>query len=149
MSKKLKKIRVFTLGDSSVGKTCFILHFIENRFQEIHLVTSGIDLKTKVVQLENGQSYQVDFYDTAGQEKYRAISANSIKSADGIILMYDITNQKSYDDITNWIKSVKEHKGPNFPMILIGNKLDLKEKRIVSKEEGIELASQYNLNFLK
>ena len=117
--KKLEKIKVFTLGDGDVGKTCFIVHYTENTFQEIHVTTTGIDLKTKEVQLENGTTYQVDFVDTAGQERFRAISVNSIKSADGIILMYDITRQKTYDDISIWMESIKENKGENFPMILL------------------------------
>ena len=147
--KKLEKIKVFTLGDGDVGKTCFIVQYTENKFQEIHLTTTGIDLKTKEVQLENGTTYQVDFVDTAGQERFRAISVNSIKSADGIILMYDITRQKTYDDISIWMESIKENKGDNFPMILIGNKSDLEEQRAVSKEEGEELALKYKLKFFE
>ena len=145
----LEKIKVFTLGDGSVGKSCFILKYTEDKFQQSHLITTGIDLKSKVEKLENGKEYRVDFYDTAGQERFQSISLNSIKSADGIILMYDITRQKTYDNISVWMESVKECKGENFPMILIGNKSDLEQKRIISKEEGEELALKYKLKFFE
>ena len=148
-NQKLPKIRIFTLGDGGVGKSCFIIKYTEDRFEENHLLTTGIDLRSKVVQLENGKTYKVDFYDTAGQERYRSISVNSIKSAEGIILMYDITKQKSYDDITEWMDNVKQIKGTDFPMILIGNKSDLENQRIVSKEEGEELALKFNLKFFE
>ena len=148
-NQKLPKIRVFTLGDGGVGKSCFIIKYTEDRFEESHLLTTGIDLRSKVVQLENGKTYKVDFYDTAGQERYRSISVNSIKSAEGIILMYDITKQKTYDDITEWMENVKQIKGTDFPMILIGNKSDLENQRIVSKEEGEELALKFNLKFFE
>ena len=148
-NQKLPKIRIFTLGDGGVGKSCFIIKYTEDRFEENHLLTTGIDLRSKVVQLENGKTYKVDFYDTAGQERYRSISVNSIKSAEGIILMYDITKQKTYDDITEWMENVKQIKGTDFPMILIGNKSDLENQRIVSKEEGEELALKFNLKFFE
>ena len=148
-NQRLPKIRIFTLGDGGVGKSCFIIKYTEDRFEENHLLTTGIDLRSKVVQLENGKTYKVDFYDTAGQERYRSISVNSIKSAEGIILMYDITKQKTYDDITEWMENVKQIKGTDFPMILIGNKSDLENQRIVSKEEGEELALKFNLKFFE
>ena len=148
-NQRLPKIRIFTLGDGGVGKSCFIIKYTEDRFEENHLLTTGIDLRSKVVQLENGKKYKVDFYDTAGQERYRSISVNSIKSAEGIILMYDITKQKTYDDITEWMENVKQIKGTDFPMILIGNKSDLENQRIVSKEEGEELALKFNLKFFE
>ena len=148
-SGQLQKIKVFTIGDTTVGKTCFIVQFTEKRFEETHLLTAGIDLKSKVVELKDGKKFQVDFYDTAGQERYRSIAANSIKSADGIILMYDITSQKSYDNISKWMSDIIVIKGNDFPMILIGNKIDLEDKRIISKEEGDELASKYNIKLFE
>ena len=97
----------------------------------------------------NEKEYRIEFYDTAGQERYRAISLNSIKSADGIVLMYDITNQKSFDDISNWMKNIRQLQGNEFPMILVGNKCDLESKRIVTYEEGIELSKTYKIPFFE
>ena len=146
---KLKKIKIFTLGNACVGKTCFILKFTENKYENSHIMTAGIDLKMKIIELSNKKRYNIFFYDTAGQEKFKSISANSIKSADGIILMYDITNQKSYDDISCWMNSIIEHKGKGFPMVLLGNKCDLENERIISTEEGYDLAQKYSLKFFE
>ena len=143
------KINIFALGNSEVGKTCFILKFTDNVFQEVHLMTAGIDLKTKVVEHSNGKKYKINFYDTAGQERYRSISVNSVKNSDGIVLMYDITKQKSFDDLNIWMNSIKQIKKEGFPMVLVGNKCDLEEKRIVSEEEGKELAEKFGLKFFE
>ena len=146
---KLKSIKIFTLGNSSVGKSCFILKFTENKFEYEHLMTAGINLKMKTIELPNKKRFKIKFYDTAGQERFKSISSNSIKSADGVILMYDITNQKSYDDISIWMENIIEHKGQEFPMVLLGNKCDLDEQRIISIEEGNELAQKFNLKFFE
>ena len=143
------KINIFALGNSEVGKTCSILKYTDNVFQEVHLMTAGIDLKTKIIEHSNGKIYKINFYDTAGQERYRSISVNSIKNSDGIVLMYDITKQKSYEDISIWIESIKQIKKEDFPMILLGNKCDLEDKRVVSEEEGEELANKFGLKFFE
>ena len=143
------RINIFALGNSEVGKTCFILKFTDNVFQEVHLMTAGIDLKTKIINHSNGKKYKINFYDTAGQERYRSISVNSVKNSDGIVLMYDITKQKSYDDLNIWMDSIKQIKKEGFPMVLVGNKCDLEEKRIVGEEEGKELAAKFGLKFFE
>ena len=89
------------------------------------------------------------FYDTAGEEKYKSIPKNHIKNVQGIILMYDITNKKSFDSIIDWISDVKEIKGENFPMILVGNKIDLNESREVTEEMGYELAEKNQIEFFE
>ena len=89
----------------------------------------------------------VDFHDTQGQERYRALSYNFIKNADGIILMYDITSQTSFDSISEWMDNIRKAKDEEFPIVLVGNKYDLEEDRVISKEEGEELAKKYRLPF--
>ena len=142
------KIKLFSLGNASVGKTSYIVKFTDDLFRDNTLITTGIDLKIKMINY-NEKEYRIEFYDTAGQERYRAISLNSIKSADGIVLMYDITNQKSFDDISNWMKNIRQLQGNEFPMILVGNKCDLESKRIVTYEEGIELSKTYKIPFFE
>ena len=142
------KIKLFSLGNASVGKTSYIVKFTDDLFRDNTLITTGIDLKIKMINY-NEKEYRIEFYDTAGQERYRAISLNSIKSADGIVLMYDITNKKSFDDISNWMKNIRQLQGNEFPMILVGNKCDLESKRIVTYEEGIELSKTYKIPFFE
>ena len=146
---ELEKFNIMTLGNSSVGKTCYILRYTEKTFEEVYLTTLGIDYKTKIIKLPNNQKYRIDYYDTAGQERYRSISLNAIKDTQGVILMYDITNKKSFDAITKWMKDIIEAKGQDFPIVLLGNKCDMEQERQVTKDEGEQLAQKYNLSFFE
>jgi small GTP-binding protein len=143
------KLNIFFLGDSKVGKTSFLTKYVNNSFKEDNLSTIGIDFVIKKIELENGKEITLKFFDTAGQENYRALSFNLLKSADGIFLMYDITNIKTFDEINTWIKNIKDIKEDNFPIVLIGNKCDLQEERIVDKEEGQKLAQKNGFPFLE
>jgi len=147
-SEKLEVIKLMTLGNSKVGKTSFIMKYTENKFQEKYLSTIGLDFKAKNVSI-NGKKYRLFFYDTAGQERYKSISLNIIKDAQGIILMYDVTDKTSFESIAEWINNVKDAKGSNFPMVLVGNKIDLNDIRIVSEKEGKELAEENELDFFE
>ena len=138
-------ICIMTLGISSVGKTSFILRF---SFQNLFYSTVGIDCKAKIIEIENIK-YKLLFYDTAGQERFKSLAPNLIKKAHGIIIMYDITNKSSFDSIPEIIKNIKEVKGDDFPMILIGNKKDLEQDREIKKEEGEDLASKNGIEYFE
>ena len=143
-----ERINIMTLGNSMVGKTSFIIKYTENNFQDSYLATVGIDFKVKTINIKDKQ-YKLFFYDTTGQEKYKSIAFNVIKTAHGIILMYDITDNASFTAIPEWITSVKDTKGKDFPMILCGNKIDLEEERKISKEDGEGLADEYKIDFFE
>ena len=143
-----ESINIMTLGNTAVGKTSFIIKYTEDTFQEVYLSTIGIDFKVKTVTIKDKQ-YKLFFYDTTGQERFRALSFNIIKNAHGIILMYDITNKSSFNSIPEWIKNIKESKGEDFPMILCGNKIDKENERKVSREESEELVNEYNIDFFE
>ena len=143
-------VNILTLGNSTVGKTSFILRFAEKKFEESCLMTSGIDYKTKLIELADHRICRIDFYDTAGQEKYKSIAFNVIKNANGILLMYDITNKESFDSISSWMEGVRSstNEDDDFPCVLVGNKCDLDERK-VSKEEGEKIAQQYGISFFE
>ncbi len=141
--------KLFMLGNYAVGKTSFVNKYVNDKFREIYLPTIGFDYSSKTITLPNKKNLKICFHDSAGQERYRSIAFNLIKSAEGAILMYDITNKKTFEAIPEWIKNVREHKGEDFPIVLIGNKLDLKEKRVVKTEEGEELAKKYGFFFFE
>ena len=142
------RIKIITLGNTDVGKSCFILRFTENFFKENFLSTQGIDLKSKYITIDE-KLYRVDFYDTAGQEKYKSIAYNVIKNADGILLIYDVTQIKTFESISEWIDNIEMHKQPDVQIILIGNKCDLKESRNITYDEGKELAEKYKCDFFE
>ncbi len=145
---EIEKINIITLGDTGVGKTCYILKYTDDFFQPVHLSTVGVDFKLKLLTF-NDQKYRIYLYDTTGQERFKSISLNIIKNADGIILMYDITLKDTFKEISDWMNSIKQIKRDDFPIVLVGNKCDLEEERSISKEDGENLAKQYNIEFFE
>ena len=141
--KKLTRINLITLGDGQVGKTSLILRYTNDYFGNNYIATIGFDYKFKNEKLKNGEEITVKIFDTAGQEKYRSLAANFLKKADGIILVYDITYKISFENLNKWLKDINEN-AKGLPIVLIGNKTDLEEKREVSKEEGNEFAKKIN-----
>ena len=146
-SKKKFEARIITLGDSAVGKTSLILRYSDNYFSSLYLSTAGIDSKIKIIKLENGVDIRVVLTDTAGQERYRNIASNYIKKADGILLVYNITDKDTFEGVKVWIKSIKEESGDSRPIILLGNKSDLNDKRMIKKEVGEDFAENEGIKF--
>ena len=142
-------IKLFILGNFSVGKTSLINKFVKNSFIDFYFPTIGFDCLTKIITLPKEKNVNITFYDTAGQERFRSIAFNLIKNSDGAILIYDITKKETYNAIPRWIQSVRDHKGDNYPIILIGNKSDLKKEREVETEEGKKLAEKYGFSFFE
>ena len=139
--------KVLLLGDSSVGKTCFLMKYTDEAFQETHMATIGLDYRLKSMKLKNGKTVKIQIWDTAGQDRFRAITKNYYKGSHGIILIYDITNPKTFQNITDWVSQVREEASHNVVIYLIGNKIDLSNERNVSTEEGKELAEKLGLPF--
>ena len=143
----MKTFNIITLGCSEVGKTCIIQRYIDNEFCHSTISTIGIDCKSKIFTI-NSIKYKIIYYDTAGQERYSSISSKYIKSANGVILVYDITNQKSFSKIQEWSNNLEKNNN-NYIAVLVGNKIDLESKREVSKNEGLTLANQLNIEFFE
>ena len=141
--------KILILGDTSVGKTCVLTRYTDNRFEKNYLSTIGIDYKLKNIKLDNGKTVKLQIWDTIGQDRYRAVTKNYYKGAHGIILIYDITDRETFENVRNWIKSIKTEADEKVVVILVGNKCDFEEKRQVSKEEGEQLAQELNLPFFE
>ena len=151
MSKKLDpkylkknkfEVHLITLGDSAVGKTSLIGRYIDNYFSNNYIGTFGLDSQFKKKKI-NDEEINVKITDTAGQERYQSIAANYIKKANGILLVYDITSKDSFENVNKWAGEIKEKSEDSKPIILIGNKLDLEDKRVITKEQGQEFAKKY------
>ena len=138
--------KVLLLGDSTVGKTCFLLRYCDKTFQEAHLSTIGLDYRLKSMTLQSGKNIKLQIWDTAGQDRFRAITKNYYKGANGIILIYDVTNRQSYENVKNWITQIREEANPNVVIYLAGNKVDVsEEEKVVKTEEGKKIAEEFNL----
>ena len=145
---KIEDIKVITLGNSEVGKSSFIIKYIDNSFTLYYTATLGIDFKQKKIKLKDGRDVRLRIFDTAGQERYKSVSASFIKKADGVILIYDIGNLESFEAVENWIKSIREIGKDKLPIILVGNKCDLSDdKRMISLKEGQDKADEFNIPF--
>ena len=142
------EVKIITLGDSNVGKTNFIFRFIDDKFSLNYFSTYGIDTKFKTVTLENGTKIKFKIFDTAGQERFKSISQNYIKKADGILLMYDISNKQSFDNIGNWMQTINDNNSSiKISVVLVATKCDLIKERVISKENGEKLAEDFGIHF--
>ena len=140
------KIRLMLIGDSNVGKTSIIKRYCNNQFSPSYISTVGIDFETKYLRL-NGKIINLQIWDTAGQERYKVLAKNYYKNSDGFIIVYDITDKKSFNNVANWITQIKDSASENVKCVLLGNKCDLEELRQVDINQGKDLANNYNLKF--
>jgi small GTP-binding protein len=142
------QIKVLTIGDSSVGKTCLLHRYTSHTFSASSIPTVGIDFKIMTITID-GKRIKMQCWDTAGQERYRNITANYYRNAQGIMLVYDVTNKKSFEAIDNWMEQIHVHAGDSIDKILVGNKVDQETERKVSNEQGRLLAQKYKLPFIE
>lgn len=141
-------LKFIIVGDSSVGKSNILSRFTNNRFRKTHDLTIGVDFATKIVP-RNNTVYKLQFWDTAGQEAFRSITKTFYRGTIGCLVVYDITNRKSFESISFWIENLKQYCDQNITIILIGNKIDLDTEREVSTEEGQALANINDLPFFE
>ncbi|XP_014241167.1 ras-related protein Rab-8A isoform X3 [Cimex lectularius] len=139
--------KLLLIGDSGVGKTCILFRFSEDAFNNTFISTIGIDFKIRTIELD-GKKIKLQIWDTAGQERFRTITTAYYRGAMGIMLVYDITNEKSFDNIKNWIRNIEENATTDVEKMLLGNKCD-HDVRVVSKERGEQLAIEYGIKFME
>ncbi|XP_056595346.1 ras-related protein Rab-8B-like [Triplophysa dalaica] len=140
--------KLLLIGDSGVGKTCLLFRFSEDAFNTTFISTIGIDFKIRTIEL-NGKRIKLQIWDTAGQERFRTITTAYYRGAMGIMLVYDITSEKSFENIKNWIRNIEEHASSDVERMILGNKCDMDDRRQVSKERGEKLAIDYGIKFLE
>ena len=141
--------KILLLGDSEVGKSCFLMRYSDNIFVENYITTIGLDYKLKYVQLDSGETIKVQLWDTAGQDRYRTIAKNYYKGSHGILLLYDITKENSFENKREWVQNIREEVYEKAIIFLIGNKIDKKDERKITTEQGQKLAAEYNLPFFE
>jgi len=140
--------KLLLIGDSGVGKTCVLFRFSEDAFNATFISTIGIDFKIRTIDLD-GKKIKLQIWDTAGQERFRTITTAYYRGAMGIMLVYDITSEKSFDNIKNWIRNIEEHAAQDVEKMILGNKCDMNDRREVTRERGEELAIEYGIKFME
>ena len=142
-------LKILTLGDTMVGKSSIVLRFAEDKFDDNQFATIGIDFKTKYIKIGDS-SVKVLIWDTAGQEKFQNIAKQYYKGANGVLLIYDICCKKSFERVEFWLKELKENNRiDELYIYLVGNKVDMEDKREISTEKGEQYAKDNNINFIE
>ena len=124
-----------------MGKSCLLLRFSEDQFTSSFITTIGIDFKIRTVELD-GKRVKLQIWDTAGQERFRTITNAYYRGAQGILLTYDVTDEGSFNNVRNWMRNIEQHATDGVSKILVGNKSDAEEKRVISTEQGLALAEE-------
>lgn len=144
----LAKYKLVFLGDQGVGKTSIITRFMYDSFDKNYQATIGIDFLSKTMYLED-RTVRLQLWDTAGQERFRSLIPSYIRDSSVAVVVYDITNRASFLNTSKWIEDVRNERGNDVIIILVGNKTDLSEKRQVSVEEGEDRASKEGIMFIE
>ncbi len=144
-------ISLILIGDTHVGKTNFLTRYIDNKFHETFISTMGIEREIKGVKIDN-KLYKLTIWDTAGQERFKSLPQKYYKNVDGVLLLYDVCDKSSFDDVNNWLNDVKQNSNRNnetdISLFLIGNKID-KDGRVITREEGEKLAKSLGMKFFE
>lgn len=141
-------MKLLLVGDSGVGKSCLLLRFVEDKFNPSFITTIGIDFKIRTIE-SKGKKVKLQVWDTAGQERFRTITTAYYRGAMGIVLIYDVTDARTFENVENWFETVTQHANEDAQIFLVGNKCDDEENRQVSREQGQQLATRLGLSFLE
>eukprot|EP01051_Picozoa_sp_SAG22_P023556 SAG22_NODE_6129_length_895_cov_1.271357_2_plen_169_part_01 len=140
--------KMLLIGDSGVGKSCLLLRFAEGKYEEDYLSTIGVDFKTRFIELDD-KKIKFQLWDTAGQERFRTITSSYYRGSHGIIIVYDVTDEKSFEDVNIWLEEIEKHAGQSVCKLLVGNKSDLSESRVVTFEQGKAFAEAKGMSFFE
>ena len=141
-------VKIILIGDSAVGKTNIMSKYLKGEFQENTKATVGVEFGSKLFKIDN-HTIKAQIWDTAGQEKYKAITGAYYKGSKGAFVVYDITRRDTFESADRWINDLKVTADPKINIILIGNKCDLEDKREVLKEQGEEKAKSFDCAFFE
>lgn len=143
-----KSFKIVIIGDSGVGKTCIIFRHARGTFTEEQNSTIGVDFMSTNMEFKN-KKYQLQIWDTAGQERYRTITSAYYRDAAGIVMVYDVTSESSFQNIKFWYNSITEYGPEDALVMMVGNKMDLEEDKKVTKMQGEELAKELDIYFME
>uniref|UniRef100_A0A8C6TWX6 small monomeric GTPase n=1 Tax=Neogobius melanostomus TaxID=47308 RepID=A0A8C6TWX6_9GOBI len=141
--------KVMLVGDSGVGKTCLLVRFKDGAFLAGSFIsTVGIDFRNKVMTID-AVKVKLQIWDTAGQERFRSVTHAYYRDANALLLLYDVTNKRSFDNIRAWLTEIHEYAQQDVVVMLLGNKADSSHVRAVKREEGERLAKEFGVPFME
>lgn len=140
--------KLLLIGDSGVGKSCLLLRFADDTYTESYISTIGVDFKIRTVELD-GKTCKLQIWDTAGQERFRTITSSYYRGAHGIIIVYDTTDMESFENVRQWLYEIDRYASENVNKLLVGNKCDLADKRVVDKDTAAQFAESIGMKFLE
>ena len=140
--------KLLLIGNSSVGKSCILLRFSDNIFNDNFLPTIGVDFKIRTFDLQS-KTIKMQIWDTAGQERFKTITSSYYRGAHGVILVYDITDRQSFKDLENWLLETEKHASEDIIKVLVGNKNELESARAVTYAEGKKYAENNGMEFFE
>jgi len=140
--------KLLLIGDSGVGKSCLLLRFADNTYTESYISTIGVDFKIRTIELD-GKTVKLQIWDTAGQERFRTITSSYYRGAHGIIVVYDVTDMDSFNNVKQWLQEIDRYASENVNKLLVGNKSDLVSKKVVEFTAAKEFANSLSIPFLE
>lgn len=140
--------KLLLIGDSSVGKSCLLLRFADDSYVDSYISTIGVDFKIRTVEMD-GKTVKLQIWDTAGQERFRTITSSYYRGAHGIIIVYDVTEMESFNNVKQWLNEIDRYANESVCKLLVGNKCDLVENKVVDTQMGQALADELGIPFLE
>jgi Ras-related protein Rab-1A len=140
--------KLLLIGDSGVGKSCLLLRFADDTYTESYISTIGVDFKIRTIELD-GKTIKLQIWDTAGQERFRTITSSYYRGAHGIIVVFDVTDLESFNNVKQWLHEIDRYASENVNKLLVGNKCDLTSKRAVTTEQAKEFADSLGIEYLE
>ena len=141
-------IKYIIVGNAYVGKSNIIYRFVENKFSENYKATINLDFSYKNMKI-NDKIFRIQLWDTAGQEEFQSISRGYYKSGACALVVYDITDRETFNNVSSWVEECKNNGPSTITLVLVGNKIDLEDKRQVTYEEGEDFANRNNMQFFE
>lgn len=141
-------LKVLLIGDSGVGKTALLAQFVDEVYSPNFISTIGVDFKIKTMTV-NGKYIKVSLWDTAGQDRFRTITSSYYRSANGIIVCFDVTDPTSFKNVTSWMNEIDRHASPDVYKILVGTKADLIVNRLVDYTTAKEFADRMGIGYME
>ncbi|CAM6089138.1 unnamed protein product [Calypogeia fissa] len=140
--------KLLLIGDSGVGKSSLLLRFADDSYLETYISTIGVDFKIRTVELD-GKTVKLQIWDTAGQERFRTITSSYYRGAHGIIVVYDVTDQESFNNVKQWLNEIDRYASEDVNKLIVGNKSDRANDKVVDSQTAKAFADEVGIPFLE